>query len=125
MRIPCPLCGTRDRREFYYYGASVYLDRPGEGADAAAWDNYLHLRDNPAGETKDLWHHEMGCSAWIEVTRSTVTHAVLGSRLVADRDAKDGNTGKSFSVQMKAEAGRPAPPMRKPRAPRKPKGDTA
>ncbi|MBM3613583.1 MAG: sarcosine oxidase subunit delta, partial [Alphaproteobacteria bacterium] len=25
MRIPCPHCGTRDRREFYYYGAEDYL----------------------------------------------------------------------------------------------------
>jgi sarcosine oxidase subunit delta len=102
MRLTCPLCGPRDRREFYYYGASDYLHRPGPEADDAAWDNYLHLRDNPAGVTKDLWQHELGCAAWIEVTRNTVTHDVLSSRLIA---------------------GDPAPPPDKPKRPRKPKAD--
>lgn len=84
MRIPCPLCGTRDRREFYYYGAEDYLHRPAEGSDPEAWDNYLHLRDNPAGLTRDLWYHETGCASWLVVTRNTVTHEVLGAELVAD-----------------------------------------
>lgn len=82
MRIPCPLCGPRDRREFYYYGAAAYLDRPGDDAAPEAWDDYLHNRDNPAGETRDLWYHELGCAAWIEVHRNTVTHEVLGARLI-------------------------------------------
>ena len=76
MRIDCPNCGARDRREFYYMGASVALDRPGAGADAADWDDYLHNRDNPAGPTRDLWYHAGGCGAWIVVARDTVTHAV-------------------------------------------------
>lgn len=84
MRIPCPLCGARDRREFYYYGAEDYLHRPEVGAAPEAWDNYLHLRDNPAGITRDLWYHETGCASWIVVTRNTVTHEVLGSELVSD-----------------------------------------
>ncbi|MFZ5710497.1 MAG: sarcosine oxidase subunit delta [Pseudomonadota bacterium] len=87
MRLTCPLCGDRDHREFYYYGASDYLRRPGPEADDAAWDNYLHLRDNPAGVLKEVWQHEYGCASWIEVTRNTVTHEVLGARLVADRGA--------------------------------------
>ncbi|MBP9951270.1 MAG: sarcosine oxidase subunit delta [Cypionkella sp.] len=85
MRIPCPLCGSRDRREFYYYGTDVYLNRPEPGSDAAAWDEYLHLRDNPAGVTRDLWYHETGCSSWLIVTRNTVTHEVMGAKLVAGR----------------------------------------
>jgi sarcosine oxidase subunit delta len=93
MRLTCPLCGDRDRREFYYYGDAVYADRPAEGAAPEAWDAYLHLRDNPAGETRDLWYHEMGCSAWIEVTRNTVTHAVLATRLLTER----GQTGEGGS----------------------------
>lgn len=75
MRIPCPLCGARDRREFYYKGAA--LARPSPDADAQAWDEYVHLRENPAGQTRDLWHHEAGCGAWLVVTRDTVTHEVL------------------------------------------------
>ena len=48
MRIPCPLCGPRDRREFYYYGSDDYLNRPASDAPIEAWDDHLHLRDNPA-----------------------------------------------------------------------------
>ena len=83
MRIHCPICGTRDRREFYYQGAAVALDRPAPDAGPEAWDDYLHLRDNPAGETRDLWHHEGGCGAFLVVTRNTVTHAVTDCRLAS------------------------------------------
>ncbi|MEL6959064.1 MAG: sarcosine oxidase subunit delta [Pseudomonadota bacterium] len=81
MRIPCPLCGERDRREFYYQGDAVMLDRPAQDAGEAAWDDYLHNRDNPCGETQELWQHE-GCGAWIVVRRDTATHAVSGADLV-------------------------------------------
>jgi heterotetrameric sarcosine oxidase delta subunit len=86
MRLTCPLCGERDRREFYYYGAEDYLHRPGRRARSLAdWDNYLHLRDNPAGVTRDLWYHEAGCAQWLLVTRNTVTHEITGVELVAER----------------------------------------
>lgn len=84
MRLPCPLCGERDRREFYYVGDAVALDRPAPDAGTEAWDQYLHLRANPAGVTRDLWHHEMGCSAWIVVERNTLTHEVLGAVLAEE-----------------------------------------
>lgn len=76
MRINCPTCGERDRREFYYVGDAVALQRPATDAGLDAWDDYVHLRDNPAGQTRDLWHHEGGCGAWLVVTRNTVTHAI-------------------------------------------------
>jgi len=82
MRLRCPHCGERDRREFTYKGA--HLAPPG-GDWGAAWDAYLHLRENPAGQTRDLWHHDP-CGTWAVVTRDTVTHAVAGS--VAARDAR-------------------------------------
>lgn len=82
MRLPCPICGERDRREFYYKGDAVMLDRPARDAGGDVWDDYLHNRDNPAGETRDLWHHEAGCGAWIEVSRNTVTHVISGAKLV-------------------------------------------
>jgi heterotetrameric sarcosine oxidase delta subunit len=84
MRIPCPLCGPRDRREFYYSGSDDYLNRPAEGAGDDAWENHLHLRDNFAGPIRDLWYHESGCGQWLRVQRNTVTHEVLGAELVAD-----------------------------------------
>ncbi|GHC48217.1 sarcosine oxidase subunit delta [Neogemmobacter tilapiae] len=82
MRLTCPLCGPRDRREFYYSGSADYLTRPATD-DAAGWDNHLHLRDNPAGETRDLWYHETGCAQWLLVTRDTVTHVISKVELVA------------------------------------------
>ncbi|MEM9550726.1 MAG: sarcosine oxidase subunit delta [Pseudomonadota bacterium] len=84
MRIICPICGARDRREFFYQGADVMLHRPDPDADADVWDAYLHLRDNPAGVTRDLWYHEGGCAAWIVVTRNTVTHEVISSELATE-----------------------------------------
>jgi sarcosine oxidase subunit delta len=85
MRLDCPVCGERDRREFYYQGAA--LARP-EGEEwGPDWDDYLHNRDNPAGVTRDLWQHEQGCGAWLIVTRDTVSHAVLRCDLAAEADA--------------------------------------
>ncbi|WP_296761728.1 sarcosine oxidase subunit delta [Sediminimonas sp.] len=81
MRITCPICGARDRREFYYQGAAVALDRPLPEAGAQAWDDYLHNRDNPAGPTRELWQHEAGCGAWLVVARDTATHEMLGAEL--------------------------------------------
>lgn len=82
MRIPCPHCGARDRREFTYQGDAVMLDRPAADAPIEAWDDYLHLRDNPAGSTRDLWYHDP-CGAWVVVNRNTVTHAVEGAILAS------------------------------------------
>jgi len=82
MRITCPCCGTRDRREYTYYGADDYLHRPAAEAPAAAWDDYLHNRDNPAGETRDLWYHDP-CGTWVRVTRNTLTHEISATAPVA------------------------------------------
>lgn len=83
MRIKCPLCGERDRREFYYMGAADFLKRPEEG-DMEGMHQYLHIRENPAGVTKDLWHHEAGCSSWLVVERNTSTHEVLGVEFASE-----------------------------------------
>lgn len=81
MRINCPNCGERDRREFYYQGDALALSRPAPDAGPQAWDDYLHNRDNPAGDTRDLWFHEAGCGAWLVVERNTVSHAVHSVQL--------------------------------------------
>ncbi len=87
MRIPCPICGERDRREFYYKGAAVALDRPDPEAGAAAWEAYVYLRENPAGRTRELWYHEGGCGAWLVVTRDTVRHEIFGAELAGEAGA--------------------------------------
>lgn len=104
MRIPCPLCGPRDRREFYYYGSDDYLRRPEAEAAPEAWDDYLHLRDNPAGPTRDLWYHELGCSAWIELHRNTVTHEIISARLVADGPDAGGDSPRKKPRKKAGEA---------------------
>ena len=81
MRLTCPHCGERTLEEFLYRGAAG-LARPNDGgaAPTEAWVSYVYLRDNPAGPHRELWYHEAGCHAWLEVTRDTRTHAVLGVR---------------------------------------------
>jgi sarcosine oxidase subunit delta len=87
MLIPCPVCGPRDSREFTCKGHAVTLARPAPDAPPETWDAYLHLRDNPAGPTRELWHHVAGCAAWLVVDRNTATHAVTGATLA--REARD------------------------------------
>ncbi len=87
MRITCPYCGERDRREFYYRGAAVDLDRPAPDAGEAAWNDFVYQRENPAGPTRELWYHEGGCGAWIVVTRNTVTHEMIDAQPASEERA--------------------------------------
>jgi heterotetrameric sarcosine oxidase delta subunit len=98
MKIPCPLCGPRDRREFYYYGSPDYLSPVGQDADLDALDNQLFLRDNIAGQVQDLWYHEGGCAAWLKVTRNTISHAVMGAELVMGAQAAPKPAAKPAAI---------------------------
>ncbi|SMY08577.1 sarcosine oxidase subunit delta [Flavimaricola marinus] len=93
MRIPCPVCGVRDRREFTWGADALALDRPAVDAGEVAWDDYLHNRENPAGPTRDLWYHD-ACGTWAVVDRDTVTHAVHGSSLAETARAGKAAAGK-------------------------------
>ncbi|MEJ6389681.1 sarcosine oxidase subunit delta [Gymnodinialimonas ulvae] len=84
MRIPCPLCGDRDQREFTVRGHAVGLDRPEGETWSAAWNAFIHLRENPAGRTRELWHHSGGCGAWIVVERDTITHEIYATTLASE-----------------------------------------
>ena len=76
MRIRCPHCGERDLREFAYLG-DAGMARPAVGASsAAAFDDYVYQRENPAGRHREYWFHAFGCHGWLVVTRDTVTHAI-------------------------------------------------
>ena len=86
MIINHPILGPRDAQEFVYLGDASLIDRPdGMTAGIEAFHDYLYNRDNPAGVTRDLWYHDMGCSSWLLVTRNTVTHEILAVEAVADR----------------------------------------
>jgi heterotetrameric sarcosine oxidase delta subunit len=78
MRLTCPCCGLRDRREFTWIGASEIMARPRAGAPPEAWHDYIHLRDNPAGPSRELWYHDP-CGMVVLVGRDTVTHEVTSS----------------------------------------------
>ncbi|MCY3880226.1 MAG: sarcosine oxidase subunit delta [Rhodobacteraceae bacterium] len=78
MIINHPLLGPRDAAEFTYLGDVSLINRP-DWKDAEAerkFHDYLYLRDNPAGEHRELWYHEQGDRSWLVVTRDTVTHEV-------------------------------------------------
>lgn len=92
MLIPHPLLGPRDASEFTYLGDASLLNRPNAsaadgtpqpGADEAFHD-YMYLRDNPAGEHRELWFHEQGDRSWLIVTRNTLTHEILKTELARD-----------------------------------------
>lgn len=86
MIIEHPLLGPRDAAEFVYLGDASLLDRPDwQAPDAAAqFYEYQYLRDNPAGEQRELWYHEQGDRSWLIVTRNTLTHEVTGVELARD-----------------------------------------
>ena len=54
-------------------------------AGAAAWHDYLNLRENPAGPNAELWQHAWGCRAWLRVVRDTRDDAVLEVGLARER----------------------------------------
>jgi len=86
MMIDHPLLGPRDAQEFTYLGDASLIDRPDPQADnaAEAFHDYLYLRDNPAGEHRELWFHEQGDRSWLVVTRNTVTHEISKVELARD-----------------------------------------
>jgi len=76
MRIKCPHCGERDVSEFGYRGASLERPDPQASDAAAAFFDYVYMRDNPAGPLAELWYHRGGCRRWLVVTRDTRTHEI-------------------------------------------------
>ena len=86
MIINHPLLGPRDSAEFYVKGDASMIDRPDPAAADAAekFFEYGYLRDNPAGEHRELWYHEQGDRSWLVVTRNTLTHEVVKVELARD-----------------------------------------
>ena len=85
MRIECPFCGERDLSEFAYLGdAGRPPPVPAGDESQARLVDAVYLRENPAGAHRELWYHAFGCRSWLEVSRDTRTHEVLGARLARD-----------------------------------------
>lgn len=90
MRLVCPYCGERDHSEFGYRGDAGPKRPPlrslarGQSQLPPAGDamiDYVHMRDNPAGRIRELWHHSGGCRAWLVVERDVTTHEIGTVRL--------------------------------------------
>jgi heterotetrameric sarcosine oxidase delta subunit len=86
MIINHPLLGLRDAAEFTYLGDASLIDRPDGMTDDAlqAFIDYAYLRDNVAGNHRELWFHEQGDRSWLVVTRHTVTHEIVNVELASD-----------------------------------------
>jgi len=86
MIINHPLLGPRDAAEFVCKGDAILLDRPDWQSENAAseFHDYMHLRDNIAGETRELWFHEQGDRSWLVVTRNTRTHEITNVEMARD-----------------------------------------
>ena len=86
MIINHPLLGPRDSAEFTYLGDARLMHRPNwQAADALnLFHDYVYLRDNPAGEHRELWYHEQGDRSWLVITRNTVTHEILKVELASE-----------------------------------------
>ena len=85
MIINHPLLGPRDSAEFVYLGDAALINRPDpDVATDQEWHDYAYLRDNFAGEMRELWFHEGGDRSWLVVTRNTVTHEISSVEMARD-----------------------------------------
>jgi sarcosine oxidase subunit delta len=84
--IQHPLLGPRDAAEFVCKGDASLIQRPDGMAEHVdeAFHDYMYLRDNPAGEHRELWYHEQGDRSWLVVTRNTLTHEITAVELARD-----------------------------------------
>lgn len=73
--LPCPWCGPRDAGEFGFVGEMT--PRPDVATTSQQeWRDYLYLRRNVAGWTRERWYHRMGCRRYLVVERDTTTNEV-------------------------------------------------
>lgn len=98
MRINCPFCGERDVGEFTYLGDAkpkrpALEDTPSrltpeKAADLRdAFHDYVYLRENIAGFTRESWYHAGGCRSWLIVERNTETHEIRSVNAAAGASA--------------------------------------
>ena len=79
--IPCPCCGPRDESEFTYGGPRRPFPAISGAADLRDWHEALFDVPNPVGPLVELWYHTSGCETWVEVTRNSRTHEIIGCKL--------------------------------------------
>ncbi len=86
MIINHPLLGPRDAAEFIYLGDESLINRPDPDSHDSGdrFYEYGYLRDNPAGDLRELWYHEQGDRSWLVVTRNTLTHEITSVEMARD-----------------------------------------
>lgn len=106
MIIEHPLLGPRDAAEFVYLGDASLMNRPDANAADAneQFHAYQYLRDNPAGEHKELWFHEQGDRSWLVVTRNTLTHEITQVELARDIASKKSPSNMTLSQDTSGDA---------------------
>ena len=94
MIIDHPILGPRDAQEFTYLGDASLIHRPDWDDKNAAQNfyEYQYLRENPAGEHRELWFHEQGDRSWLVVTRNTTTHEILKVEMACDVARREGRS---------------------------------
>jgi len=93
MIINHPFLGPRDASEFVVMGDASLMERPdGLTCTPEEMHDYMYLRDNPAGEHRELWYHEQGDRSWLVVTRNTLTHDILRVEIARDVARKMGRS---------------------------------
>ena len=106
MIIEHPLLGPRDAEEFVHLGDASLLVRPDwQAGDATQvqkrFHDYVYLRDNPAGEYRELWYHEHGDRSYLVVTRCTMSHAISRVELARDVAQKLNKNIKNNTKKIK------------------------
>ncbi len=120
MIINHPLLGPRDAEEFVHLGDASLLVRPDwQAGDATQVQNrfhdYVYLRDNPAGEYRELWYHEHGDRSYLVVTRCTISHDISRVELARDvaqklnKDLKNNTKKTAIKTIKKPVAKKPKP----------------
>ena len=86
MIIDHPLLGPRDAPNSSISAMPRLIDRPDRQAEdaAEAFYEYVYLRDNPAGEHRELWYHEQGDRPGWSSRATPLTHEITGVELARD-----------------------------------------
>ncbi len=87
LLIHCPYCNeARDEVEFSCSG-EAHIIRPENPEDLSdqEWGDYLYFRNNLRGIHHEMWYHVAGCRRYFNVTRDTVSYAILESYRIGAR----------------------------------------
>ncbi len=84
LLVPCPHCGPRNASEMTYVGEA--RTRPDtDDPSVTEWRDYLYMRDNTAGWTKETWYCRAGCRRYFQAERNTLSNEFRSSPVIAHK----------------------------------------